>query len=436
MKVFQSTKTSQTGATATYTSSTQLQGHRLLLLRVLWIIMVLFAFIIYLLNLPAYYYQLQTTCSALDCFPGQLSSQQMALLERFGLSIQLYALSLVTFNLFAMCIWTCVGSILFARKVQEPITLLVSLTLMIGGLVPPGPAFPGYAWINQLVIFLAIVLLYLIFCLFPRGSFQPPWIRWLAILFTLLNVLDFFPKGLFHLPMWLLATYFVLTFLCINILLGNLFYRYRYVSTIIERQQIKWVILSCLIISTGLFIFWLCTLWLPWLKQLYSLYDLFLSPIIILLTLLIPLSLGFAILRYHLWDVDLLINRTLVYASLTGILALLYAGCILVLSTLVHRLTGQNGDSPLVVAGSTLAIAAIFQPLRRAIQSIIDHRFYRSKYDAAQTLTAFSLTLHHEFDLQTLNQRLIDVVDQTMQPTHVSLWLRSREQNTEDEQQN
>jgi hypothetical protein len=138
--------------------------------------------------------------------------------------------------------------------------------------------------------------------------------------------------------------------------------------------------------------------------------------------LLIPLSIGVAVLRSHLFDIDVLINRTLVYGSLTATLVALYFGGIVVLQRLFVALTGEK--STLAVVASTLVIAALFTPLRRRIQSFIDRRFYRSKYDARKTLEAFSAQLRDETDLNALSDDLVGVVRETMQPAHVSLWLR------------
>ena len=137
--------------------------------------------------------------------------------------------------------------------------------------------------------------------------------------------------------------------------------------------------------------------------------------------LLIPLSIGFSILRYRLYDIDVLINRTLVYGSLTALLALLYFGLIFALQSLFQGMFHQNNALAIVV--STLVIAALFQPLRHRIQAIIDRRFYRRKYDAAKTVAAFSATLRNEVDLNQLREHLLTVVQETMQPSHVSLWL-------------
>jgi hypothetical protein len=135
-----------------------------------------------------------------------------------------------------------------------------------------------------------------------------------------------------------------------------------------------------------------------------------------------PIAIGIAILRYRLYDIDILINRTLVYGSLTATLVALYFGGIVLLQRIFVTLTGQQ--STLAVVASTLLIAALFTPLRRRIQGFIDRRFYRRKYDARKTLEAFSIKLKNETDLESLNNDLVGVVRETMQPAHVSLWLR------------
>jgi hypothetical protein len=141
-----------------------------------------------------------------------------------------------------------------------------------------------------------------------------------------------------------------------------------------------------------------------------------------LFALLIPISIALAILRYRLYDIDLLINRTLVYGTLTAMLILAYLSGVVGLQALLRALSGQ--ESTLAVVASTLAIAALFSPLRRGIQLFIDRRFYRHKYDARKTLAAFNARLREETDLEALSGDLVGVVRGTVQPEHASLWLR------------
>jgi hypothetical protein len=138
----------------------------------------------------------------------------------------------------------------------------------------------------------------------------------------------------------------------------------------------------------------------------------------------VPTAVGVAILRYRLYDIDVLINRTLVYGVLTGILAALYFGGVTFLQGLFRILTGQAEQPQLAIVVSTLGIATLFNPLRQRIQGFIDRRFYRRKYDARKTLEEFSATLKDETDLDRLGDDLVGVVRETMQPAHASLWLR------------
>ena len=185
-----------------------------------------------------------------------------------------------------------------------------------------------------------------------------------------------------------------------------------------ERQQMKWLTYAA---ATVVGIVLLTTL-------LEAANLVFLSEMAGLATDLliagIPVGVGIAVLRYRLYDIDILINRTLVYGSLTLMLALVYFGGVTATQALFQTFTSQEQLPQLVVVASTLGIAALFNPLRRRIQSFMDRRFYRSKYDARKTLEAFSATLRDETDLEALNNELVGVVRETMQPAHVSLWLR------------
>jgi hypothetical protein len=186
-----------------------------------------------------------------------------------------------------------------------------------------------------------------------------------------------------------------------------------------ERQQIKWFVFAGAIFCAAFAV--APVLWsLP-----LSPGTEWIWPTLFLLGLsTIPAATGIAILRYRLYDIDVVINRTLVYGALTATLALIYFGGVVTVQAIFRALTGQEHQPQLAVVISTLVIAALFNPLRRRIQSFIDRRFYRHKYDAAKTLRAFSARLSQETDLEALNDELVSVVRETMQPAHVSLWLR------------
>ena len=195
----------------------------------------------------------------------------------------------------------------------------------------------------------------------------------------------------------------------------------------VERQQIKWFAYAAAMFAIGT-ILNVVTLaidaprWFEWVGL----------AIFLAAGNAITISIGIAILRYRLYDIDRIINRTLVYGALTVTLALLYFGGVTLTQSTYRVLTGQEQQPQLVIVASTLAIAALFNPLRRRVQDFIDRRFYRRKYDAARTLEAFSAKLRDETDLERLNSDLLSVVRETMQPEHVSVWLRPSRWGPED----
>ncbi|MEK7327792.1 MAG: hypothetical protein AAB217_21310 [Chloroflexota bacterium] len=176
-----------------------------------------------------------------------------------------------------------------------------------------------------------------------------------------------------------------------------------------KRQQLKWIVYAGVLLAA--------------VSPFSSINAL--SGLLILALLGVPAATAIAILRYRLYDIDIIIRRTLVYSVLSGALALVYFGTVVLLQQLFRALTGQQSAVAIVV--STLAIAALFAPLRRRVQDVIDRRFYRKKYDAAKTLAEFAATCRDETDLDTLTARLVEVVEETMQPESVTLWLKSTE---------
>jgi hypothetical protein len=236
------------------------------------------------------------------------------------------------------------------------------------------------------------------------------------------------PFGLEAAPWVAVAAYAILPLLPLCMLASalSLVMRYRR-SRGDVRQQIKWiafaaslVALTYLIAIVALFIhpseIWFAAGLPLWLDLIEYAAQLSITSV--------PIAIGFAVLKYRLYDIDLIINRTLVYGSLTGALALVYFGGVTVTQALFRNITGQEQLPQLVIVASTLVIAALFNPLRRRIQAFIDRRFYRAKYDARKILEAFSVRLRDETDLEALNEDLVEVVRETMQPAHVSLWLR------------
>jgi hypothetical protein len=239
-----------------------------------------------------------------------------------------------------------------------------------------------------------------------EGIVNPLGIEALRPVFDLLDTLVF-------------ALYFTLLFASA----ASLVVRFRR-SGSVERQQIKWLALSAVAIPV-----WFLTN----APIQAAAPNLFLVVDSLVVSALIPVAAGIAILRYRLYDIDVVINRALVYGSLTAMLAVVYFGGVAATQAIFRTITGQEQQPQLAVVVTTLVIAALFMPLRRRIQGFIDRRFYRRKYDAAKTLEAFNARLRDETDLNTLTDDLVGVVRETMQPAHVSLWLRPDTTSKKDE---
>jgi hypothetical protein len=263
----------------------------------------------------------------------------------------------------------------------------------------------------------------LFFYLFPSGHFVPRWTRWLALIwgvgfFGLWNFTPFGP------PSWPPLLFNAAVLMVWGSFLVAQVYRYARVSDRTQRQQTKWVVFGVAVAMTGA----LTTIFTLGAAVDLSPQEVAPRMMSMLLMdafgLLIPVSIGFAVLRSRLFDIDVVINRTLVYGTLTVVLGIVYFGSVASFQYTLRALTGQEDQPQLAIVASTLAIAALFNPLRRRIQSFIDRRFYRRKYDARKTLEAFSGRLRDETDMEALNDDLVGVVRETMQPAHVSLWLR------------
>ena len=196
------------------------------------------------------------------------------------------------------------------------------------------------------------------------------------------------------------------------------------------REQIKWLAFAATVVALGVFLEVVAgTFFASDAAGIADLLGNLLEDAITISFAGIPIAIGFAVLKYRLYDIDVIINRALVYGSVSAMLALIYVGGVVGMQAVFRVITGQ--ESTLAVVASTLAIAALFSPLRRRVQALVDRRFYRRKYDAAKTLAAFSARLRDETDLTTLSDDLVEVVTETMQPKHASLWLRPRAADAE-----
>jgi hypothetical protein len=423
------------GATRPNNSGPRLQGRWLAIARAVWIVLALLLLANFIASIPATYVQLRTICTNPTfghCNMWQATPGNMQALHRLGLSLDAYAAYTLTLDVIASLVFLAVGALIFWRKSDEWMGLFVSLVLVIFGSFGIADSLAGTFITAQTPA--AVKLLYLLLILqwpalgallltFPTGRFVPRW-SWVLVLLWLLQDWVFTFGNIGNWPLVLIAADFLLL---LGSTAGIQVYRYLRVYNPVQRQQTKWlvfafsviVVLEVLILAIGGLV--------PAFNQPDSPYRLARATMTVLFFILIPLSIGIAILRYRLWDIDVMINRTLVYGTLTAMLALVYAGLVIALQFLLQGLTGQTAETPLAVVASTLVIAALFNPLRRRIQAFIDRRFYRRKYDAARTLEAFSATLRNEVDLNRLSEQLVAVVQETMQPTFVSLWLRKPE---------
>jgi hypothetical protein len=312
----------------------------------------------------------------------------------------------------------------------------------IYALVAHPDALPGGVWLAWSQIWMASItwaLMFFALLLFPTGRLPSPrWrpLAWAAAgAFILLSVLVVIepgplpnpsvpgtnPTGIEPAAGIIESALNILIFVSSGILLAigaSVIVRFRRARGA-ERQQLKWLAYAAGFLGitpVGIGLLNTHVLHNPLIETAVAVVD-------IVAVAAVPTAIGVAILRYRLYEIDLLINRTLVYGSLTALLALIYFGGIVLLQRVFVVLTGEKSTFAVVV--STLVIAALFNPLRRRIQSFIDRRFYRRKYDARKTLETFSAKLREETDLEALENELVGVVRETMQPAHVSLWLRS-----------
>jgi hypothetical protein len=409
----------------------------LALVWVAWSLLTLLSLIDFISSIREYLVAVQTLCHPGSCVAGQPTPETAQILHRLGLSVGAYAALGVGLVIGAGLVYGVVAAVLVWRKPTDWMVLLTTSMLITQGLFEDNylqslfdqPSSPWHV-AGLLLSFLSPVQ-FLFFCaFFPNGRSVPRWMGWLLVALSLLDLPpNFFPT----LPLGdLIETLFI--FSGFPLIVGSMIYRYRRVSTPVERQQTKWVVFGVTVVICA-FMVWFVPQIIVFssLSQPGSVYDLIGHPLFTIAALFGPICIAIAILRYRLWDIDAIINKALVYGSLTALLGALYAGLILGLEALAGAIIGGDvTNQPAALVISTLVIAALFLPVRRRIQALIDRRFYRKQYDAEKTLAAFSATLRNEVDLEQLRAQLLAVVQETMQPTHVSLWLRSPERHVAD----
>lgn len=346
------------------------------------------------------------------------------LFNRIDLSFQSWINIQLASGLITAACYCVVGMFIFARKKNDWFGLYVSIVLVLYGTITSSQVSilkDQYPWTDSLLQPLSVItwaLWFIIFYLFPDGRFVPRWMRWFAVLLLLGFAIDImFYRGDTP-PTWLAVV--LLPGIAIGLI--SQVYRYWRVSGPVERQQTKWVLFAILVLGFSLIIGMISILF-PQLDvdSPGALFLLIYTLVSSLLILIFPISIGFAILRYRLWDVDVIIRRTLVYSALSLLLGLVYFGMVTLLQNLFASITGEQSTPAIVL--STLAIAALFNPLRRRLQDLIDRRFYRKKYDAERTLAAFAKTAREATDLEALSAELLRVVQDTMQPIDVRLWV-------------
>lgn len=408
----------ENGALTLRESSASVPPRLLFAVRSGWIALCALSLALYVAMIPAYFAGLQQVCAS-SC---QLTPGQARALLGLGFSIQTYAIGGVAVSALFVLVSCSVAALLFWRTSYDWMALLVGLLLVTLGNNDVTSLLGNtstYWHVPATVIDnVDLALLVLVFTLFPSGRFTPRWSAWLAPLWLIIQVpLALLPNG--ALPDWSVALIYLGFFLT---LIGAQIYRYQRVSGPVQRVQTKWVVFGVVVTLLVNIAIYQPYAFVPALSAPDSLYPIVTEAFFHLVVLLIPLSFGVAILRYRLYDIDLIINRAAVYGVLTTTLAAVYLGLVIAVQRVVSLFAHAN-SSTLAIVLSTLAISALFQPLRSRIQTFIDRRFFRSKYDAAKTLATFSAALRSEVDLTEMRSQLTDIVERTMRPAHVSLWL-------------
>jgi hypothetical protein len=401
---------------------------------VVWLLIALAYLAFFFIDLRLDVEQIQQPCRGADCNYLAVSEAELAVLNGWGLSPRAFALTMTGMSLMGAAVSWSLGGLILWRQGASSIGWAISLALiiipvtMIADVDNLAANVPALRLPSASLSLVGTAVLWLFLYLFPNGRFYPrlAFVPLIASWLTFAFASQWFGSGLAAQSRSAAQAMGALVAGLVFLAIAFQILRYRNVSTPLERQQTKWVVTSLFSLAVA-FTAWflafggvvdvppgqprLLTTMGGWLFCMAALNGL-------------PVAMAIAIMRFRLWDIDLVIRRTLTYSVLSALLAGTYLGSVLVLQGAFRVVTGE-GQSALVTVLSTLAIAALFGPLRRRVQGLIDRRFFRRKYDAARTLAVFAAGARDETDLDRLSSQLVAVVDDAMQPAEVGLWLRS-----------
>ncbi len=366
------------------------------------------------------------------CQLNQVTYADVQMMLQMGLPASLITGLTIGSSLVARLSLALVGVLIFVLRPDDRLAWLMSLVLLTG--LTEGITQLGRLQILADVLFAIGVLGWLpLPFIFPNGRIEPRWLLWPVIVLSVVIFPVWQPALAPVLPRWMTVLVYIGSAIWSLLGVYSMIYRYRHVSNAVERQQTKWVVIGFLaVFITSTTYSYLQALYPPWQPSSARVQALMVNGAgYVIGYLTFAISLAFAMLRYRLWDIDVVIRRTLQYTLLTGLLALIYFGAVVVLQFVFRGLTGQNNAAIIV---STLLIAALFQPLRTRLQRFIDRRFYRRKYDAAQALAAFAVSARDDIDLSGVTSRLLAVVEDTVQPVSSVVWLRPLAQEPAERQ--
>lgn len=396
---------------------------------------------LFLVHMVVLYHELAIPCDGAlgfvelveeGCNASAISAAEIAVLASRDIPLSAYALGFAAVGLLNLLLYCTLGGLILWRQANSWLGVTVSLALV----TIPFSIWAGYRdwpaiapflfWPGVITAILCAVIDLVFLFLMPNGRFSPRW-AYIPLCIGLLSItiLTLEQNGVINMSAELQSPLFTVALAVVALAVLFQIYRYKWDSNAVERQQAKWIIFAVAFFFSS-FLVWGVVfgrgvtipsgaprLWANLASTVYT--NLFAQ-------LLLPIAITIAILRYNLWGIDGLIRRTLQYTLLTGLLALVFFGSIVLLQAIFGSVIGTH--SPVVIVFSTLLIAALFNPLRMRIQGWIDRRFYRKKYDAQQVLAQFAQTARDEVGLEALRTELLRAVQETMQPAHLSIWIK------------